>query len=156
MAIALAAIERAAQLSEDPQERGSRLLWAAAMADEQGDAESVRRLLGVVDEAQLRRADWFRLSWYRELWGGGWTGSARLGVYTELIDAMRQADDVELTLDSLVNICLRFYWSNPDDRTRMRFVEVAELVDAPMTTCECSARWPRPRPSNAARTASTG
>jgi hypothetical protein len=52
--VAMAAMERAAQLSEDPQERGSRLLWAAMMANEQGDIASVRRLLELVDEMQPR------------------------------------------------------------------------------------------------------
>ncbi|MEV4176281.1 AAA family ATPase [Nonomuraea sp. NPDC049709] len=130
--IALTAMERAAQLSEDPYERGSRLLWAATTADEQGDAATVRRLLGLVDEAQLRPGDLARLSWYREAYlGTGWTGSARLGVYVELIDTIRSAGEVELSLEALSSICLRFYWSNPDDRTRLRFVEVAELIEAP-------------------------
>ncbi|MGR6916751.1 AAA family ATPase [[Actinomadura] parvosata] len=129
---ALAAMERAAQLSEDPQQRGSRLLWATAMADEQGDAESIRRLLGLVDESRLRPAERARLAWFREVYlGTGWSGSTRLRVYNELIDAMRTAGDVELTLESLVNISLRFYWSNPDEETRLEFVRIAELIDAP-------------------------
>ncbi|WP_327587979.1 LuxR C-terminal-related transcriptional regulator [Nonomuraea sp. NBC_00507] len=132
VATALAAMERAAQLSEDPQERGSRLLWAALTADEQGDDAAVRRLLELVDESQLRPADLARLSWYREaLLGTGWTGSSRLGVYLELINTMRSTGDIELTLESLAGIGLRFYWSNPDDATRLRFVDVAELIDAP-------------------------
>ncbi|SNT55694.1 DNA-binding response regulator, NarL/FixJ family, contains REC and HTH domains [Streptosporangium subroseum] len=130
--IALTAMERAAQLSEDPQERGSRLLWAAMTADEQGDDDATRRLLALVDETQLRPAELARLYWYREsLLGTGWSGIARLGVFIDLIDTMRRAGDVELTLDALTNISLRFYWSNPDDTTRLRFVDVAELIDAP-------------------------
>ncbi|WP_187414295.1 AAA family ATPase [Nonomuraea sp. PA05] len=127
-----AAMERAAQLSEDPQKRGSRLLWAAAMADEQGDVEAIRRLLGLVDESRLRPAERARLAWFREVYlGTGWSGNSRLRVYNELIDTMRAAGDVELTLESLTNISLRFYWSNPDDDIRMEFVRVAELIDAP-------------------------
>ncbi|MGW3347323.1 ATP-binding protein [Nonomuraea rubra] len=129
---ALAAMERAAQLSEDPQKRGSRLLWAATMADEQGDVESIRRLLALVDESRLQPAERARLAWFREVYlGTGWSGNTRLRVYNELIDTMRTAGDVELTLESLINISLRFYWSNPDDDTRLEFVRVAELIDAP-------------------------
>ncbi|MGI5290077.1 LuxR C-terminal-related transcriptional regulator [Nonomuraea polychroma] len=130
--IALAAMERAAQLSEDPQERGSRLLWAATTADEQGDAQTARRLLELVDETRLRPADLARLSWYRETYlGNGWTGSARLGVFVELIDTIRRAGETDLALEALTSICLRFYWTNPDDRTRLRFVELAELIEGP-------------------------
>ena len=98
--------------------------------------ESVRRLLALLDEAELRPADWLRLTWYREVYlSGGWTGSGRLGVYIELIDSMRRAGDMDLTLDSMVSICLRFFWSNPDEQTRMRFVQVAELIDPPVDDC---------------------
>ncbi|NUS07636.1 MAG: LuxR family transcriptional regulator, partial [Nonomuraea sp.] len=130
--IAPAAMERAAQLSEDRQERGSRLLWATVMADEQGDAESTRRLLGQVEESWLRPAERARLAWFREVYlGTGWSGNARLHVYLDLIETMRAAGDAELTLESLGNISLRFYWSNPDERTRMEFVRIAELIDEP-------------------------
>jgi DNA-binding CsgD family transcriptional regulator len=89
-AIALTAMERAALLSEDPQERGSRLLWAVGMAGDHGDIESIRRLLALVDETTLRPADWFWLTWYREVYlETGWTGNGRLEVYTELIDSIR-------------------------------------------------------------------
>ncbi|MFI0352546.1 AAA family ATPase [Actinomadura sp. 9N407] len=131
-ALALAAMERAAHLSGDPRERGGRLLWAATTAYEQGDAETVHRLLEALDGERLRPADRARLSWYREVYlNTSWTGSARLGAFTEIIDSMRRAGDVDLTLEALTDVCLRFYWSNPDEATRLRFVDVAERTDVP-------------------------
>ncbi|MEV6966549.1 AAA family ATPase [Hamadaea sp. NPDC051192] len=130
-AVALTAMERAAQLSEDPQERGSRLLWAAWIAGEQGDMDSVRRLLALLEGADLRPSDWLRLTWYPEVYlAAGWTGSSRLGIYTEHIDSMRRAGDLELALGTMNSISLRFFWSNPDDDTRMRYVRVVEQVGA--------------------------
>ncbi|GIF62134.1 LuxR family transcriptional regulator [Asanoa ishikariensis] len=132
IAIAVDAMERAALLSEDPQDRGSRLLWATRMAGAQGDVESIRRLLALIDETALRPADWLRLTWYREVnLSSGWTGSDRLGVYTELLESMRTDGDTDGTLDAMNSVALRFYWSNPDEPTRMRLVRVAERIDAP-------------------------
>ncbi|GAA3289732.1 AAA family ATPase [Dactylosporangium vinaceum] len=130
--VALAALERAAQLSEDRTERVLRLLWAAEMASQQGDGDTVRRLLAAIEAEELQPAHQARYAWLHESFvGAGFTGTARLGVYLDLIDDMRRTGDANLALSSLVDLSLRMHWSNPSDAHRRRYVEIAEALDGP-------------------------
>jgi len=130
--VALAAFERAVQLSEDPTERGRRLLSAAEVAAEQGDTAAARRLLAEVVDHQLRPADQAWLSYLREQFSvTGWSGNTRLTVYAELIDALRRDGDMRRALDGLVAMSLRFYWSNPDRETIQLYLTVADQIDVP-------------------------
>jgi DNA-binding CsgD family transcriptional regulator len=80
VADAIAALERAAQLSSRPVDRGRRLLLAARHAAQLGRIEDARRLLGKVDTAEL--SEWDRLRGqllHEELDGiGGYSGGAVL------------------------------------------------------------------------------
>ncbi|MER7283285.1 AAA family ATPase [Dactylosporangium sp. NPDC000244] len=130
--VAQAALERAAQLSEDHTERVLRLLWAAEMASQQGDGDTVRRLLAQVGSEELQPAHRARYSWLHESFAGaGFTGTTRLGVYLDLIDDMRRTGDANLALSSLIDLSLRMHWSNPGDALRRRYVEIAEALDTP-------------------------
>ncbi|MBG0563776.1 ATP-binding protein [Actinoplanes aureus] len=130
--VALAALQRAVQLSEDPAERGRRLLAAAEVAAEQGDIAAARRLLTDVVDEQLRPADQAWLSYLREQFSiTGWSGNARLTVYAELIDALRRDGDEQRAVGALVAMSLRFYWSNASVETIQAYLTVADNFDAP-------------------------
>ena len=130
VAVALTALERAARLSEDPAERGARLLWAVHFAHEQGDPETVRRLLAEIDPAALRSVQVATLALLRETYlGTGWSGNDRLGAHLDLIEDVRRSGDVFHTLEAIWDISLRVHWSNVDADLRARIVELAESVD---------------------------
>ncbi|RSM69611.1 LuxR family transcriptional regulator [Actinoplanes sp. ATCC 53533] len=130
--VALAAFQRAVQLSEDPSERGRRLLAAAEAAAELGDIAAARTLLDDVADHRLRPADQAWLSYLREqFFITGWSGTARLMVYAELIDALRRDGDRRRAMDALIAMSLRFYWSNPPAATIQAYLTVADDIDAP-------------------------
>ncbi|AGZ41192.1 helix-turn-helix transcriptional regulator [Actinoplanes friuliensis] len=132
VAAALAAMERAAQLSEDPEARGRRLMLAAYLAHDQGDAEGVRRLSTEIDDRQLRPGDRARLAWLREVYlASGWTGGRQLRGYADLIDTMRRDGDAGAAVDSLASVALRIFYSAIDDETRDRFLAVADAIETP-------------------------
>lgn len=132
VAEALTAIARAVQLSREPAARGNRQLWACDLAHEQGDAETVRRLLSEIDEGGLRPADRARLAWMRETYfQNAWSGWERLLAYADLIDTMRRDGDPELALKSLSDLALRIYYSNAPAPVRDRFAEVALAIGSP-------------------------
>lgn len=113
VSIALAALHRAVQLSEDPGERGHRQVWACDLAHEQGDAHAVRRMLAEIDTALLSRADRARLSWIREsYYPSAWSGPERLLAYADLIDEMRRDGRAGFAAKALSEVALRVYYSN--------------------------------------------
>jgi DNA-binding CsgD family transcriptional regulator len=125
--VALAAFQRAVQLSEDPAERGRRLLSAAEVAAEQGDLAVARRLIDEVAEDRLRPADQAWLTYLREAFFiTGWSGTARLMQFAELIDALRRDGDEQRAIDAIVVMSLRFYWSNPPVQTIQAYLAVAD------------------------------
>ncbi|GIE29383.1 LuxR family transcriptional regulator [Actinoplanes italicus] len=129
--VALAAFQRAVQLSEDPAERGRRLLAAAEVASEQGDIAAARQLIDDVAEEHLRPADQAWLSYLREAFFiTGWSGTARLMLFAELIDALRRDGDQQRAIDALIVMSLRFYWSNPPVQTIQAYLAVADEFDS--------------------------
>jgi DNA-binding CsgD family transcriptional regulator len=132
MAIAVPALERAAQLSEDSQEAAGRVLRAADAAHELGDIETVVRLLRGLEGSTLRPAEQARLAWMREVFlTAGWSGASRMPAHVEIIERMRKDGDVELALDSLITISLRCFWSNPGRAVRDMVVAAAERLQVP-------------------------
>ncbi|GAA2480304.1 ATP-binding protein [Winogradskya humida] len=130
--VALLALERAAQLSESPAERGSRLLYAVETAGELGDAEAARRLLARVDETQLRPVDRARLSWGRETFlESSWSAATRMAGFAGLVDLMRAEGDSVLALESLTSIAVRLFWSHPDAATRELFLATSDRLAMP-------------------------
>ena len=65
--VALAALQRSAQLSKGPALKGRRLLGAADMAFELGEVDLGGRLLRTAGALELEARDRVRLEWIREL-----------------------------------------------------------------------------------------
>jgi DNA-binding CsgD family transcriptional regulator len=132
MTVVAAALERAAQLSEDPGRRGERLLRAAEAAFELGRPDTVMRLLRVTEPLELAPPERTRLSWLRELFlVPSWTGADRVGAFVEIADQMRRDGDPDRALAALLTVALRCWWSNPDQHTRQLVVRAAEQVEVP-------------------------
>ncbi|GAA0505432.1 LuxR family transcriptional regulator [Paractinoplanes deccanensis] len=127
--VALAAFERAVQLSEDPAERGRRQLAAVNVAVELGDGATARRILGEVAGQQLRPADQAWLSYMRETHlQTGLSGTVRFAVYAELVDSLRREGDLRRAVDAMLAMTVLFVWSNPDAGTARLYLEVADRL----------------------------
>ncbi|MEA2284250.1 MAG: hypothetical protein QOJ21_293, partial [Solirubrobacteraceae bacterium] len=130
--VALAALERAAQLSEVPARRSERLLDAADMAFELGRHDVVGRLLQEAEPLDLDPLQNARLAWRREMAQGGlWSGASRIPPFVEIAERLRRDGATDLALDALHTVALRCWWSNPEDETRELLVSTAERIGVP-------------------------
>jgi DNA-binding CsgD family transcriptional regulator len=135
-AVALAALEAAARLSEDPARRGERLMDAGELAFELGRHDAMLALLDAASPLELGARERLRLEWLRETLGDRvWSGPARLDDLAELAARMGADGDAERAVGSLVPVALRCWWSNPEQRTRDAVVTAARALpvasDAP-------------------------
>ncbi len=124
-----AALAQAARLSPSSARRGQRLIRAAWAFSELGRPQTTLRLLDEADPLDLELGDRLRLSWYREVVGAATRSGARpLAALAEVVDQMRQHGEIDQALQTLEEVALRCWWSNPDERTRRRMTAVAEAV----------------------------
>jgi DNA-binding CsgD family transcriptional regulator/tetratricopeptide (TPR) repeat protein len=133
VAVAITALERAAELSERPALRGSRLVRAAELALELGRPELAVRLAETAEPLELAADDSMRLSWLRDTLdtGGLWPGPQKVRSFVESAERMRVDGRADLALKSLLTIALTCYWANPDDGTRELVVTEAERLAVP-------------------------
>ena len=130
--VALQAIERAAQLADDPARRGSRLLSAAHHALVLGWQSEVVRLLNEIDDRELGPLDRPAAAWIREVIAQRpRSGFSLITSFFEIADRMRAEGDVHRGLSALLTIVFRCWWSNPDEQTRAHMIAVAERFQLP-------------------------
>jgi DNA-binding CsgD family transcriptional regulator len=123
------ALAAAARLSPGSARRGQRLIRAAWAFYDLGRLQTTLRLLEEAEPLDLEAGDRLRLAWARETFGAATRSGARpLAALAGLADQMRQDGDIGQALDTLVNVALRCFWSNPDEWTRRRMTAVAEAV----------------------------
>lgn len=119
VAVAQAALERAAQLSEDPRLRGARLVQAARLAFDIGNWQALaERLNESVNPLDLDPPHRVLLAWFHDVGGVSWSGADRLGSFVEVADGAVAAGESLLALQLHSEISLRYWWSNPDSETR--------------------------------------
>jgi DNA-binding CsgD family transcriptional regulator len=129
---AITGLERAAQLTPDPDVQAHRLMWAIMTAHDLGDHETLQRLMNSLSARTLPSTVQARLSWFREVMlGSGWSGADRLVSFIEAVDQLRREGDPELALTELAGNALRCYWSNADEPTRTAMVDAVERFDLP-------------------------
>lgn len=130
---AIAALERAAQLTTTSSDRGRRLLLAAEHAFGLGRADTVDRLVTAAGRNVLTSTERARMQWLREILNDGVPGDAVR--VTELVATAvdcAEAGDPGLALNLLLGAALRCWWADtgPDAR-RLVAVTVAGLAVAP-------------------------
>jgi DNA-binding CsgD family transcriptional regulator len=129
VAVAIAALERAAELSEHPALRGSRLVRAAELAFELGRPELAFRLIAAAEPLELAADDLLRLSWLRDGYDSrGWAGPDRVDSFVESAERLRLDGRADLALKSLLTIALTCYWANRDDGTRELVIAEADRL----------------------------
>jgi DNA-binding CsgD family transcriptional regulator len=127
--VALAAVERAAELSVDPGARGRRLVRAADLAFDLGRADAADRLLDTAATLDLDPVDRARAQWRRRILGEGSTRSigqvqALIGIVGQLVDA----GDTGTALDSLVTVADTAWQTDFDSARRAAVADAADSL----------------------------
>ena len=126
---AIWALERSAQLTTDPAERGRRLLLAAEHAFGLGRADLVDQLLTRAARTSLSRLDQARMAWLREIFNDGVPGDAdRVLALCDLALEAIGASESGLALNLLRGAALRCWWADTGPAARARVTEVAHLI----------------------------
>jgi DNA-binding CsgD family transcriptional regulator len=132
VAVAIAALQRAAELSEDPARRGSRLLRAAEMGFEFGRPELGPQFLHAAELLDLPAEERTWLSWLRETYGEtGWSGAAKVGPLVQIADRMRSGGHTDLAMQCLLAAASRCWWGHPGQETRVGVAAAAEGMSLP-------------------------
>lgn len=128
--MALAALERAAKLSDDPALRGGRLLRAGELAFELGGPDLGIRFVREAEPLKLSPVERARLALLRELFEdeGLWAGAARVGSFVEIVDRLRLDGETDLALNLLLAVAQRCWWANIEQETRDLVVAAAERM----------------------------
>jgi DNA-binding CsgD family transcriptional regulator len=128
-AAAIVALERAAELTADEQERGGLFIEAAEAEWELGRIERSMELLAKAKPLDLRSYERLRLAFLVEVFDeANWTGASRAGVFAELAKELMDAGRPRDALSALEIVSLRSFWGNPDQETRDLIVDAANLI----------------------------
>ena len=123
--VAIPALRRAVQLTDDPGQRGKRLLAAAELASELARHDEVGELLNELEPLELPARERHKMVWFREFLAdvsGG--GSVR-----SMVDCARLLiDDGEeqFALNALLTAALKCHWLSADEATRESVVSAAD------------------------------
>ncbi len=132
LAVAGAALERAATLSVDTSLKSARLVSAADVAYELGLADAVRRLLDQARALSLEPLDAARMEWLHQMVTGSvWNESGAARTFVAIAQRMRDSGEVDMALRSLVPIAHRSWWTQTQTRTRQYLVDSARSMGAP-------------------------
>jgi DNA-binding CsgD family transcriptional regulator len=127
VAVAAAALERAAALTPEPVRKGERLVRAAEVAYELGLAEIVQRLLQQVAAVEIGPLEAARSAWLQHMISGDvWVQRGAAKAFVEISGQMHAGGDTEMALRSLVPIAHRCWWTRPRTRTRQYVIDTAE------------------------------
>ncbi|CAA9426105.1 MAG: hypothetical protein AVDCRST_MAG03-2904 [uncultured Rubrobacteraceae bacterium] len=125
--VAVAALERAAELSDDAARRCGRLLRAAELAFELGQHDLVEGLAKEAVKLAPGLHQRARLAWIQESFTDGVPGDpARVQSLLEAAKRVSLAGDTELALKLLNGAALRCWWVDPGEQAREGVVRAAE------------------------------
>ena len=126
---AAAALERSAELSRSADERVERLLGAAELRFELGQAAAVERLVLAAQEADPTARQRARMTWLREIFTDGIPGDpAPVLSLSAAAERCSAEGEVDLPLKLLLGAGLRSWWRDPGESVRERVAAVADRV----------------------------
>ena len=129
VAVAISALERAAELSEGPITQGRRLRRAAELAFDYGQPELSRQHLRAAQSLELPAEDRSLVAWLSEATAeNAWSGSARFGSFAEMAAQLIARGQAQRAAELLAAIALRLWWGNPDQQTRTAMVALAQRI----------------------------
>jgi DNA-binding CsgD family transcriptional regulator len=130
--VALAAHERAAELSGDRPERALRLFRAGVLAFELGRPADSERLLMAAQQLGLPPQERALAAFEVESLEPTWSGAATVASFVRIAQELAEAGHEDQALRTLNAISLRAHWENLDGATRRGFAEItARLAGAP-------------------------
>ena len=132
VAVAAAALERAAALTPDPARKGKRLVRAAELAYELGLVETARGLLQRVEPVEVGSLERARSAWLQHMISGDvWVRPGAAKTFVAISRQMLRGGDADMALRSLVPIAHRCWWTRSRARTREYVVDAAEGCGVP-------------------------
>jgi DNA-binding CsgD family transcriptional regulator len=130
--VALAALERAAELSVDRGARALRLFSAGELAFELGRPTDSARLLRAAQQLGLPPQERALASFHVEVLEPTWSGAATVRSFARIAQELADAGHDDQALQTLSAIALRAHWENLDQETRGDLAEItAQLAGAP-------------------------
>src|SRR6516162_5576510 len=133
MAVAVSALQRAAELS-DGLHRAGRLLHAAELGFQIGQQDLVLGLLAEAEKLDLAAREQAQLTWIRESFTDGIPGDAAQARSLAAASGQAGAEgDTDLALKLLYGAALRCWWTDPGQPTRDDVLAAAERLDVAQT-----------------------
>jgi len=130
--VALAALERAAELSVDRGARALRLFRAGELAYELGRSSDTTRLLRAAQQLGLPPQERALASFHVEVLEPTWSGAATVRSFAGIAQELAEAGHDDQALQTLNAIALRAHWENLDQQTRRDVAQIAkQLTSAP-------------------------
>jgi DNA-binding CsgD family transcriptional regulator len=128
--VAIAALERAAELTAAPDSRALRLFRAGELALDLGRRDGVR-LLRAAQQIGLPAAEHAIASFYFELAESTWSGSATIRDFARIARELADGGESGRALDALATVSVRAFWERLDDKTRREVAAISDRIAAP-------------------------
>jgi len=129
--VAVAAHERAAELTADPHNRALRLFRAGDLAFDLGRPKEGVRLLREAQQLGLPAAERAIASFYMELAESTWSGSATIRDFARIARDLVAGGEGRRALEALATVSVRAYWERLDERTRREIAAISDEIAAP-------------------------
>ena len=128
---AVAAHERAAELSADPHSRALRLFRGGDLAFDLGRPKAGARLLREAQQLGLPVAEDAIASFYLELAESTWSGSATIRNFARIARDLVGGGEDRRALQALAAVSVRAYWERLDEATRREIAAISDEIAAP-------------------------
>src|SRR4051812_43865054 len=129
--VAVAAHERAAELTADPNKRALRLFRAGDLAFELGRPKEGVRLVRGAQQLGLPAAEHAIASFYLELAESTWSGSATIRDFARIARELVTGGEDRRALQALAAVSVRAYWERLDEGTRREIAAISDEIAAP-------------------------
>ena len=129
--VAVAAYERAAELTAEPRARALRLFRAGELAWELGRPTEGVRLVRAAQEFGLPAPEHAIVSFYLELAESTWSGPATIRDFARIARELADSGDGRRALEALATISVRAFWERLDDQTRREIAAISDEIQAP-------------------------
>ena len=128
--VAMAALERAAELSVDRGSRAMRLFRAGELAYELGHPTDTTRLLRGAQQLGLPPQEHALASFFVEVIEPTWSGAATIRSFARIAQELAAAGHDDQALQTLETISVRAYWEHLDRETRRDVARIADQLAA--------------------------
>jgi DNA-binding CsgD family transcriptional regulator len=128
--VAIAALERAAELTAASDSRALRLFRAGNLALERGHRDGVR-LLRAAQQIGLPAPEHAIASFYLELAESTWSGSATIRDFARIARQLADGGEGRRALEALATVSVRAYWERLDDQTRREVAAISDEIAVP-------------------------